>query len=54
MQTKHQKIHGDTGIKQGFFGNKSGLSTGAYSLIVGGIPMPELSSAIRITRFMEK
>ncbi|WP_339148425.1 MULTISPECIES: helix-turn-helix domain-containing protein [unclassified Sutcliffiella] len=50
MESKLKKLHKETGIKQGFVAEKSGLSNGAYSLIVRGESLPSLPSAIRIAR----
>lgn len=50
METKLQKYHKETGIKQAFIAQKVNLTPGAYSKIVRGESMPTLPVAIKIAR----
>lgn len=52
METKLQKYHKETGVKQAFIAQKAKLTPGAYSLIVRGESLPSLPAAIRIARVL--
>lgn len=52
METKLQKYHRETGIKQSYIAKKAKMTPGAYSMVVRG-KMPTLANAIRIARAVD-
>jgi DNA-binding XRE family transcriptional regulator len=54
LETKLKQILVERGLKQGFIAEKSGLTPGAFSLIVRGKSLPTLPVAIRIARSLDE